>query len=139
LSYLNSFQKVLGMAKASTVTAIKGASDRMAAKADFLLQGCESHAEAGESKSRDRSRVMLPNEFLRACKLTNLNIPKLVSEMQEGHLVFKVAGHADTLAKRARVSATMMENVSAAQQQNQHSHAAQVIHHSPSLSHPRTA
>ena len=38
LSYMNTFQKLLGMAKAATVTAIKGTADRMAAKASEFSQ-----------------------------------------------------------------------------------------------------
>lgn len=38
LSYMNTFQKLLGMPKAATVTAIKGTADRMAAKASEILQ-----------------------------------------------------------------------------------------------------
>lgn len=60
--------------------------------------------------------MLLPNEFLRACKLSNVNIPKLLSELKEDHLVFKISGFADTLAKRQNQgAASMAENIAARQ------------------------
>lgn len=64
-----------------------------------------------------QSIVLLPNEFLRACKLSNVNIPKLLLELKEDHLVFKISGFADTLAKRHAQdgAASMAENIAAQQ------------------------
>lgn len=60
---------------------------------------------------------MHPNEFLKSCKLSNLNIPRLLAELKEDHLAFKISGFADTLAKRQAQNnaATMSENIAAKQ------------------------
>lgn len=44
-----------------------------------------------------------------------MNIPKLLSELKEDHLVFKISGFADTLAKRQAQDSTasMAENIAA--------------------------
>lgn len=94
-TYLDHFQTRLGPAKASTVTAVKNVSDRLAAAAASLLDSPEATAGLGG----DCHRVMLPNAFLMGCRLANVNIPKLLAEMDEGNLVFKIAGFADTVLK----------------------------------------
>eukprot|EP00892_Ulva_mutabilis_P012133 jgi/Ulvmu1/9292/UM050_0041.1 len=94
-TYLDHFQTRLGAAKASTVTAMKNVSDRLADAVASLLDSPEATVGLGGNSHR----VMLPNAFLLGCRLSNVNIPKLLAEMNEGNLVFKIAGFADTVVK----------------------------------------
>jgi hypothetical protein len=79
----------------------------------------EPHSNAKDSSGAGckYSTVLLPNEFLKMCKLSQINIPKLLWELKEDNLVFKISGFADTLAKRQAQQATssMIENVTAKQ------------------------
>lgn len=94
-TYLDHFQTRLGTTKASTVTAVKNISERLAAAAPGLLESPPAVAGLGSNCHR----VMLPNAFLLGCRLANVNIPKLLAELNDGNLVFKIAGFADTVVK----------------------------------------
>jgi chromosome transmission fidelity protein 1 len=96
-AYLNHFQTRLGVSKASTVTSLKNVSDRIAA---FLSSLC------GDAGGKDREGIFLPNAFLQECRLSNVNIPKLMHELREDHMIFKIAGYADTLEKAKPVKNT---------------------------------
>lgn len=94
-TYLDHFQTRLGPVKASTVTSVKNVCERLSDAAPGLLQSPEATAGLG----RDCHRVMLPNAFLLGCRLGNVNIPKLLADLNDGNLVFKIAGFADTVVK----------------------------------------
>lgn len=121
-SYLDHFQTRLGPVKASTVTAMKNVSDRLADAVAPLLDDPEATA----GLAGNRHRVMLPNAFLLGCRLANVNIPKLLAEMNADNLVFKIAGFADTVVKAVAVSGGPVLTVVEEQQQHSPDTAAQV-------------
>lgn len=94
-TYLDHFQTRLGPVKASSVTSVKNVCERLSDAAPALLQAPEATAGLGG----DCHRVMLPNAFLLGCRLGNVNIPKLLADLNDGNLVFKIAGFADTVVK----------------------------------------
>jgi hypothetical protein len=55
----------------------------------------------GSNTQQQQQQVVTPNEFLRAAKLDNVNLPDLLIRQHNDHLVFKVAGYADEVAGTA--------------------------------------
>ena len=67
-----------------------------------------------------RQTVYKPNDFLIASKLANVNLLEVVHALEQDHLVHKVAGYADTLARSAAADGPKAGSLSAAiaQQEN---------------------
>ena len=49
--------------------------------------------------------VFKPNDFLIASKLANVNLLEVVHALEQDHLVHKIAGYADTLARQRAADA----------------------------------
>lgn len=51
-------------------------------------------------QAAEEQAVYTPDDFLAACKLTNVNLLDIVHALEQDHLVLKIAGYADTLAQQ---------------------------------------
>ena len=72
----------------------------------LLMHLSVAHAQAWQGlkgngvQAAQQQTVFTPDEFLAACKLTNVNLLNVVHGLEHDHLVLKVAGYADTLAQQ---------------------------------------